>query len=412
MGASGKLHRLSALQVAREVDPGYYADGGGLHLQITLSGSRSWIFRYQLAKRSREMGLGALSSISLAEARAEAARCRKLLSEGVDPIEARRAERERAAQASPDVLVFSQAAADYITRYKGSWKNKKHGQQWENTLGTYAYPILGKVDVRDVDTSMVVRVLQPIWLKKPETANRVRGRIEAILDAAKALGKRSGENPARWRGHLDKILPKRDRARKVKHHPALPYTEIPGFMADLAARPAPAARVLHLLILTCVRTSEALLARPEEFDLERRVWTVPADRMKMEKELRVPLSSAAVRIVREAMKTAAHGYLFPGQRKGKPLSNMAMLNMLERMGYRDITVHGFRSTFRDWVAESTEYPDSLAEMALAHAVESKVEGAYRRGDMLERRRAMMEEWGRYCESKNTGTGLLKRVQGA
>ncbi len=239
--------------------------------------------------------------------------------------------------------------------------------------------------MRDVDTSMVVRALQPIWLKKPETASRVRGRIEAILDAEKALGKRSGENPACWRGHLDKILPKRDRARRVKHHPALPYVEIPGFVAELAAWQASAARVLHLLILTCVRTSEALLARPEEFDLERRVWTVPADRMKMEKELRVPLSAAAVWIVRNAMKTAAHGYLFPGHRKGKPLSNMTMLNMLERMGHGGITVHGFRSTFRDWVAESAEYPDSLAEMALAHAVESKVEGAYRRGDMLERR---------------------------
>ena len=256
-----------------------------------------------LERRSRWMGLGPLSAISLAEARAEAARCRKLAAEGVDPIDARKADRERAALASPEVLVFSQAAADYIARHKGSWKNKKHGQQWENTLATYAYPILGKVDVRDVDTPMVVRVLQPIWLKKPETANRVRGRIEAILDAAKALGKRSGENPARWRGHLDKILPKRDRARRVRHHPALPYAEIPSFVTDLAARPAPAARVLHLLILTCVRTSEALLARPEEFDLERRVWTVPADRMKMERELRVPLSSAAVRIVREAMKS-------------------------------------------------------------------------------------------------------------
>ncbi|PTB17769.1 integrase [Trinickia symbiotica] len=408
MARSGQLHRLSALRVAREVDPGYYVDGGGLYLQISASGSRSWIFRYMLARRSREMGLGPLSSVSLAEARAEAARCRKLLSGGIDPIEARKADRERAALAAPDALVFSQAAADYIARHKGSWKNKKHAQQWENTLVTYAYPIIGKVDVRHVDTPMVVRILQPIWLKKPETASRVRGRIEAILDAAKALGKRSGENPARWRGHLDKILPKRDRVRRVKHHPALPYTQIPAFMSELAERQAPAARVLHLLILTCVRTSEALLARPEEFDLERRVWTVPADRMKMEKELRVPLSAAAVRIVREALRTAAHGYLFPGQRKGKPLSNMAMLNVLERMGYDGITVHGFRSTFRDWVAESTDYPDSLAEMALAHAVENKVEGAYRRGDMLERRRTMMEDWARYCESKKAPVIPFKR----
>jgi integrase len=254
---------------------------------------------------------------------------------------------------------------------------------------------------------MVMRVLQPIWTKKAETASRVRGRIECVLDAAKVLGKRSGENPARWRGHLDKLLPKRERSKKVKHHPALPWQQIPEFMPQLIAREAPAARVLHLLILTCVRTTEALHARPEEFDLERRVWTVPPDRMKMEKELRVPLCADAVRLVQEAMKTADE-YLFPGQKKGKPLSNMAMLNVLDRMGYSHITVHGFRSTFRDWVAECTEYPDSLAEMALAHAVENKVEGAYRRGDMLERRRKMMDDWARYCSGR---AGVVMQLRG-
>ncbi|ANA32270.1 Prophage integrase IntA [Ralstonia mannitolilytica] len=401
MATSRQIHRLNALRVAKEVAPGYHADGGGLYLQISPSGSRSWIYRYSLAKRAREMGLGPLSAISLAEARAEAARCRKLVAADIDPIEERKA-RERAAQATPDGLTFRQAATQYIASQREGWKNAKHAQQWENTLDTYAYPVIGDVDVRDIDTAMIVRVLQPIWTKKNETASRVRGRIECVLDAAKVLGKRSGENPARWRGHLDKLLPKRERAKKVKHHPALPWTQIPQFMADLAERAAPAARVLHLLILTCVRTTEALHARPEEFDLERRVWTVPPDRMKMEKELRVPLSEPAMQIVRAALKTA-DGYLFPGQKKGKPLSNMAMLNMLDRMGYEGITVHGFRSTFRDWVAECTEYPDSLAEMALAHAVESKVEGAYRRGDMLERRRRMMEDWARYCSGK---TGVV------
>lgn len=394
---SKQLHRLNALKVSRETAPGYYADGGGLYLQISASGSRSWIFRYMLARRAREMGLGPLSAISLAEARAQATNCRKLLADGIDPIVARNTERELAAAAAPGVRTFRDAAADFIERHKGSWKNAKHAQQWENTLSTYAHPVIGKTDVREVDTSAVVRILQPIWQKKPETASRVRGRIEAILDAEKAIGNRSGENPARWRGHLEQILPKRNRARRVKHHPALPFPDLPEFMTELAKREATAARVLHLLILTCVRTSEALLARPEEFDLEKRVWTVPPDRMKMERELRVPLVDEAVEIVREALKTAKPGgYLFPGQRKGRPLSNMAMLNMLERMGYDEITVHGFRSTFRDWVAECTEYPDSLAEMALAHAVENKVEGAYRRGDMLERRRKMMVEWSRYC----------------
>ncbi|WP_207000625.1 tyrosine-type recombinase/integrase [Trinickia mobilis] len=410
---SKQLHRLNALRVSREVQPGYHADGGGLYLQISSSGSRSWIFRYMFLKRAREMGLGPLASVSLAEARAEAGRLRKLLSEGIDPIEARNADRERAAAAAPDVLTFRQAATDFIAAHKGSWKNKKHAQQWENTLTTYAYPIIGTTDVRDVDTPMVVRILQPIWLEKPETASRVRGRIESVLDAAKALGKRSGENPARWRGHLEQILPKRKRARRVKHHPALPYAQISEFMPQLAERPAPAARALHLLILTCVRTSEALLARPEEFDLDRNVWTVPPDRMKMEVALRVPLSESAVAIVREALKMAKPGgYLFPGQKIGKPLSNMAMLNLLDRMGYTDITVHGFRSTFRDWVAECTEYADSLAEMALAHAVESKVEGAYRRGDMLERRRKMMEEWARYCSSKKAPVVPLTTRQSA
>ncbi len=408
MASSRQIHRLNALRVAKEVTPGYHADGGGLYLQISQSGSRSWIFRYSLAKRAREMGLGPLSTISLAEARVEAARCRKLLSAGVDPIEDRK-ERERAALATPAALMFRQAASDYIDAHRGSWKNAKHAQQWENTLETYAYPIMGDVDVRDVDTAMVLRVLQPIWTQKNETASRVRGRIECVLDAAKVLGKRSGENPARWRGHLDKLLPKRERSKKVKHHPALPWSQIPEFMSRLAERDATAARALHLLILTGVRTSEALEARPEEFDLERRIWTVPPDRMKMEKELRVPLSAPALQIVREAMKTASDDYLFPGQKPRKPLSNMAMLNMLDRMGYQDITVHGFRSTFRDWVAECTEYPDSLAEMALAHAVESKVEGAYRRGDMLERRRKMMEDWARYCGGQ---TGVVVPLKAA
>ncbi|MBB6590990.1 integrase arm-type DNA-binding domain-containing protein [Ralstonia solanacearum] len=406
MASSRQIHRLNALRVAKEVAPGYHADGGGLYLQISSSGSRSWIFRYSLAKRAREMGLGPLSAISLAEARAEAARCRKLLGASIDPIEDRR-ERERAAQATPDGLLFRNAARDYIDAHRGSWKNAKHAQQWENTLDTYAYPAIGDVDVRDIDTAMIVRVLQPIWTNKAETASRVRGRIECVLDAAKVLGKRSGENPARWRGHLDKILPKRDRSKRVKHHPALPWADIPEFMPKLAQRMAPAARVLHLLILTCVRTTEALEAKPEEFDLDRRIWTVPPDRMKMEKELRVPLSEQVVQIVKEALKTA-DGYLFPGQKRGKPLSNMAMLNMLDRMGYEGITVHGFRSTFRDWVAECTEYSDSLAEMALAHAVESKVEGAYRRGDMLERRRRMMEDWARYCSGQTGVVVPIKR----
>lgn len=399
--SSRSLHRLNAVKVAKEVAPGYHADGGGLYLQISQSGSRSWIFRFTLAKRAREMGLGPLSAVSLAEARSEAARCRKLLLNGVDPID----DRKTRVQAAQNVgsLPFRIAAAEYIENHRSSWKNSKHAQQWENTLDAYAYPVIGDTDVSSIDTPMIVKILKPIWSTKSETASRVRGRIESILDAAKVMGKRTGENPARWRGHLDKILPRRDRAKKVKHHPALPWQKIPEFMAALAQREAPAARALTLLILTGVRTSEALHAKVEEFDLQGKVWIVPPDRMKMEKELRIPLSPAAFAAVKAALAGAKDGYLFPGQKRGKPLSNMAMLNVLDRMGHSDITVHGFRSTFRDWVAECTEYPDSLAEMALAHAVESKVEGAYRRGDMLERRRVMMEEWAKYCLSK---TGVV------
>lgn len=394
--ATRQLHRLNALRISKETTPGYYADGGGLYLQISASGSRSWIFRFSIAKRSREMGLGPLSSVSLAEARAQAANCRKLRSEGVDPIQARDDERARAAVASPEAFTFRQAAADYIATQEESWKNKKHAQQWKNTLDTYAYKVIGNTDVREVDTPMIVRILQPIWLTKPETASRVRGRIESVLDASKALGKRSGENPARWRGHLEQILPKRKRARRVKHHPALPYAKIPEFMQELRAREGVSARMLEHLILTAVRTQEVLYARPEEFLLAHKLWTVPGERMKMELPLRVPLTDRVVELVKQAQPR--YGWLYPGHKKGKPLSNMAMLNLLDRMGYGDITVHGFRSTFRDWVAECTEYPGELAEMALAHAVESKVEGAYRRGDMLERRRRMMEEWARYCNS--------------
>lgn len=396
---SKQLHRLNALKVSREIAPGYYADGGGLYLQISKSGSRSWIFRFSLGRRGREMGLGSLSVISLAEARAQASSCRKMLAVRIDPIEARNTERQLAATA-PHAKTFKEAAEDFIETHRGSWKNKKHAQQWENTLATYAYPTIGKMDVALIDTPMVVRILQSIWTKKPETASRVRGRIESVLDAAKALGLRGGENPARWRGHLEQILPKRNRARRVKHHPALPFADLPEFMRELAQRPATAARALHLLILVAGRTSEILLAKAEEFDMKKRVWAVPAARMKMGVEHRIPLPAAAVALVQKAIDNAPPGaYLFPGKSPYKPLSNMAMLNLLDRMGHVDITVHGFRSTFRDWAAECTEYADSLAEMALAHAVENKVEGAYRRGDMLERRRKMMEEWSRFCDGQ-------------
>lgn len=265
-----------------------------------------------------------------------------------------------------------------------------------NTLKTYAYPVIGDVRVRDIDTAMIVRILQPIWTKKAENARRVRGRIKAILDAETVLGRRAGSNPARYVDHLQLVLSRSKKRSQVNHHPALPWEDLPAFIHELEQRPRRAARVLHLLIPTATRTNEVRFARPEEFDLAARTWVIPGDRTKSGRPLRVPLCDRAVEIVRNALPKAKYGYLFPGCKEGRPLSNMAMLQLLRRMSRHGITVHGFRSTFRDWVAECTDYPDSLAEEALAHVIVSQTVAAYRRRDQLERRRLMMEDWGLYC----------------
>lgn len=294
-------------------------------------------------------------------------------------------------------VTFRQAAAAFIADRESGWRSDKHTKQWTSTLETYAYPVIGDVDVRDIDTEMIVRILQPIWLKKGETARRVRGRIKAILDAETVLGHRSGDNPARYVDHLDRVLPRAKKRNSVRHHPALQWEEMPAFFAALRKRPKRAAQALRLLILTATRTNEVRFARPEEFDLDAKVWTIPCERMKCEVELRVPLCDEAVEIVRRQIQGSAKwGWLFPGYKEGLPLSNMSMLLLLRRMDRTDITVHGFRSTFRDWVADCTDYPDSLAEQALAHTIGSTTVSAYRRRDMLERRRGMMEDWARYC----------------
>ncbi|KVZ27010.1 integrase [Burkholderia cepacia] len=397
--ATRQLHQLNALKISKEVTPGYHADGGGLYLQISSSGSRSWIFRYMIGGRRREMGLGPLSMMSLAAARKEAASCRELVSQKIDPIEARkRLHHARAVESAPGVT-FRQAAEAFIADRDSTWKNRKHAQQWRNTMETYAYPEIGDVDVRDVSTEMIVRILAPIWVKKAETARRVRGRIKAILDAETVLGRRSGDNPARFVDHLDRVLPRSKRRQQVEHHPALPWKEIPGFMKQLDTHPRRAARMLHLLILTAVRTNEVRFARLEEFDLDARVWTIPGERMKCDEPLRVPLSDRAVEVVRAAMAKAKWGYLFPGFKEGRPLSNMAMLTLLGRMGRDEITVHGFRSTFQDWAEEYGEYDSVMVDKALAHATPNQTRRAYQRGDMLERRREMMEHWARYCDGQ-------------
>lgn len=388
------IHKLKALDVQRASERGMYADGGGLYLQVSKSGSKSWIFRYQLDRRSREMGLGPFPVVSLAEAREKAAGVRKVKVEGKDPIDQRRQDRAAKRLAAARAVTFQAAAERYISAHKAGWKNPVHAAQWPSTLSMYVYPVFGSLPVAEVDTGLVTKVLEPLWTKKPETAARVRGRIEAILDWARAHGYRAGENPARWRGHLDKLLPARSRVQQVKHHAAMPFVELPGFMRALPARDGVAPRALEFLILTGARTGEVIGATWSEIDLDAKVWTIPAERMKSNREHRVPLSDRAVNLLQDL--DASGSAVFQGARKDGHLSNMAMTEALREMGHSAVTVHGFRSTFRDWAAERTSYPREVAEMALAHTISNKVEAAYRRGDLFDKRRRLMGDWAAYC----------------
>jgi len=386
--------KLTALKVDRlKNQPGMHADGGGLYLQVK-NGGASWLLRYQLAGRSRYMGLGPLTLFGLKEARAKALDARRLKHEGQDPVEAKRHARLQMRLDAAKAITFKDAAALYLAAHRAGWKNTKHAAQWKATLATYADPAMGELPVQAIDTGLVIKVLEPIWATKPETASRVRGRIESILDWARVRGYRESENPARWRGHLDKLLPARGKVRKIKHHAALPYSELPEFIATLRELEGTAARALEFAILTAARTGETLGATWDEIDLAERVWIVPAERMKAGWEHRVPLAARAVEILSalKPEKPKPGTFVFGGGKSDKPLSNMAMAMTLRRMDRPDLTVHGFRSSFRDWVAERTNFPSEAAEMALAHAVGDKVEAAYRRGDLFDRRRRMMAEW--------------------
>lgn len=402
-----RVERLTAVKVGKLMQPGYYADGAGLYLQVT-SGTngvaKSWLFRFTHRGKRREMGLGSLATFGLADARERAKKCRQILSDGTDPIEARRAEKAKADAEAAKAITFRMCAEKCIASHRAGWKNAKHAAQWTATLETYAYPKIGDIPAQDVDTGLICEILEPIWATKAETASRIRSRIEIILDWAKVRGFRTGENPARWRGHLDKLFPARSRVRKVKHHTALPYAELPAFMERLRDENGTAARALEFLILTIARTTEVLKVEP--FEIKGTVWTVPEGRMKASKEHRVPLSAPAQSLVAEMATTHSGKYVFPGQKRGRPLSNMALLNLLERMGFPDLTAHGFRSTFKDWAAECTNHPGELSEMALAHTVEDKVEAAYRRGDMFAKRVALMEDWAAFCASGTTRTKVI------
>jgi len=402
------LEKLSPLKVQRLKAPGLYSDGGGLYLQIKAAGARSWVFRYRLGGRKtpRDMGLGSLETVSLADARGKATDKRSLLLAGIDPIEARKRDKVAAALDASKAITFKECATAYIAAHRESWRNEKHTAQWTSTLEAYAFPKIGKLPVRDIDAGAVLKVLEQkcddlpgkptLWSGKTETATRVRGRIESILDWAKVRQYRAGENPARWRGNLEHSLPKRSKVQKVKHHAALPYAEVGTFVNSLRDKQGTAARALEFLILTTARTGEVTGARWSEIDLDACLWTVPAERIKGGKLHRVPLTERALEILRGEGPGKPEEFVFAGGKRGKPLSENAMLALLARMKRDDLTAHGFRSTFRDWAAEQTNYPREAAEMALAHIVSNKVEAAYRRGDLFDKRRRLMDDWAKYC----------------
>jgi len=403
-----QLHKLSARTVETLTEPGRYGDGGGLYLVLDPAGRRRWVFRYARDGKTTDMGLGASGkhAVSLAEARTAAASARALLEQGKDPRTEREEQRaaEKAAEAK-EVVTFGAFADELVEQIEEGFRNAKHRAQWKSTLKEYGAPIREKA-IDAIGTDDVLEVLKPIWTTKAETASRVRGRIERVLDAAKAKGLRSGENPARWRGHLSNLLPKRQKLQRG-HHAALPFEKIAAFVAEIRDRDATAARAMEFLILTAARSGEVLGATWGEIDQEAKLWTIPAPRMKAGRDHRVPLTPRALAILEDMAKLrpkeASPGdYVFPGQKPKRPLSVMTLEMLLRRMKREDITTHGFRSTFRDWAGEKTHFPREIAEAALAHVVGDATERAYRRGDALEKRRKLMEAWGAYCEPKAGG----------
>jgi integrase len=396
------IHRLTDTFCKRKaLKRGAYSDGGGLYLQISKSGTRAWVLRYMVNGRARTMGLGAVGIITLADAREKARAAQSLRVDGVDPIDERSARKAKVISESAGAMTFKQCAESYIEANKAGWKSDVHAKQWPSTLKTYVYPVIGSLPVGAVDDVHIMKILQPIWNTKAETASRVRGRIEKVLDRAKALKLRSGENPARWTGHLDQLLPRKVQIAPVEHHAALPYKALPAFMGELRKRSEISAKALEFTILTAARTAEVTGARWSEIDLEAKVWTVPASRIKgkrgaTRRDHTVPLSNRALAILRGLPRI--NDFVFPGDGKAGGLSTKAM----PREAPESVTVHGFRSTFKDWCTEQTAYPNEMSELALAHTVSDKVEAAYRRGDMLEKRRRLMADWSLYCEGKAVG----------
>jgi integrase len=405
------IHRLSDVTIRQRRRPGYLADGGNLYLRVARGGSKGWIFRYAMHGKTRDAGIGGYPAITLAKAREEAERCRALVAAGTDPLAARederRAERLKAARAK----TFEEAADEFFNARAAGWRNPKTEPLLRAALKTHAHPIISKLSVAEIDTGLVMQILSPLWATKPAAANSLRQTLEAILSAAKVLGYRTGENPAIWRGHLDQLLPRRSKVRPTKHHAALPYADVPAFMHELRTcddippdnspvRQGVSLRALalELLVLTATRTNEVMGAKWEEFDLGAAMWTIPAARMKAQREHRVPLAPRAVAILKQLAEVRLSDYVFPGMDPNKPASDMGMRTLLGRLR-PDVTKHGFRSSFRDWAAETTSFPNHLVEMALAHVIGDQTEAAYRRGDLFQKRRKLMEAWATFCQRK-------------
>lgn len=390
------LHRLSDIEVKSKSKPGRYGDGGGLYLRVSKTGSRSWSFMWNRDKTRDELGIGPYPAITLAAARRAAARFREIVANGGNP----RAERDK--EAEP---VFSEAVTAFLKSMSGQWSNAKHRQQWQNTLGPDYCDAISDMRVSQIDLSHVLKVLQPIWNEKPETASRLRGRIERVLNFAKVKGWRKGENPAVWRGNLQNVLPKPAKLTRG-HHPAMSYQSTPAFVDRLKAHEALAARAFEFLIFTVGRSGEVLGAKWQEIDLDNRIWSVPAERMKARRLHRVPLTDAAIAILEPLSESRISDCVFPGQKKERPLSNMALQMLLRRMKITNASPHGFRSSFRDWAGDETSFPREVAEGCLAHVIGSETERAYRRADALEKRRALLNAWANFCTASNRASELV------
>jgi integrase len=397
------INRLSIKKVDNLKTSGWHPDGNGLYLQVGKSGSKSWAYRYQVDGKQKWHGLGSYTKEnSLQAARSAALKCKQLRKEGIDPIDHKNQLKIDGRLAAANQITFKECAEQYIKSHREGWKNQKHASQWENTLDTYAYPFIGDLAVQVIDGDLVMRVLEPIWFTKTETASRVRQRIENILDWATVKKYRQGDNPALWRGRLDKLLPKRTKVQRPKHFPAMDYRDLPDYFISLRSKKTIASNALAFTILTATRNGEARSASYSEIDQRSNVWIIPASRMKAEREHRIPLSDEAIAIITEMKdyKRTTDDFVFTGLRPGRAISEAALLKLVKAT-HPKLTVHGFRSSFRDWCAEQTSFTREVAEAALAHSIKDKTEAAYQRGDLFDKRRSLMNDWTDYCLSGKT-----------